>query len=445
MLTTRSWRLVAGTAVAVAIAGSAFAQGQPQNGDRQPGQRMRDRGPGGGGFGGIMRAAAEKPAFTQRDLEPALKPLSLTAEQQDAVKSLVEGYQNQAEKIAEEVRKGRQGAMDTMREEGPEAAQSAWKKVAENQKKLRADRDQLDAGLLSDIQALLTKDQAGAWDSARRQIVRGQSLRQGLLSGERVDVSVLVRQLELSDKDREPIKPVLEQYELDVEREIAARDKVTSDAVNSFDPSQMFDPEKRGELTKRMEARREASEKLRDVNNRFAKQIETLLPEGPKAQFDKSFHEASFPEVYRQTQAGRSLAAAEGFDDLSSDQRLAVADLRDKYDAQMTVLHPKMEAATLEMEKNFSIANALSGFARGQGRGNGNGDGGQRGDQVDPQRTLRQERREVDDKALADLKKILSEDQAARLPEPDQQDQGLRRRGGGGGGGGNRANSPDGA
>jgi hypothetical protein len=47
----------------------------------------------------------------------------------------------------------------------------------------------------------------------------------------------------------------------------------------------------------------------------------------------------------------------------------------------------------------------------------------------------------MDDATLADLKKILSEEQGERLPEPEPQDR--RRRGPGGGGG--RANSPDGA
>lgn len=448
MLNSRSWRFVAGAAVVCLVAGTVWAQGQQQpGGGRQPGQRARDRGQGGGGGpggmgGGMFRNALEKPAINPRNLETAMHQLALSKDQQDAVHSLMDGYQGEADRIAEEIRKGRQSAMEAMRDEGPEAAQDAWKKVGEDQKKWRAEREKIDTGLMNDIQAVLTKEQGAGWESARRQVVRAQSLRQGLLSGERVDVLVLVNQLDLVEKDRDQVKPILEQYELDVDREIAERDRVTNDAMNSFDPSQFFDPEKRQDLTKRLEARRAASEKVRDVNNRYAKQVEAALPDGPRGQFDKAFHEASFPEVYRQTQAGRALAAAEGFDDLSTDQRLGVADLRDRYDAKMVEMHPRMEQAALDMEKNFSIAGALGGFGqRGGGNGPRGGNGGQGGgNQPDAQRALRQERRELDDKFMADLKKILSEDQAARLPEPEQQDQPRRR-----GGGGSRANSPDGA
>lgn len=434
-----SWRVVGGAVVLIAFAGSVFAQGQPAGQpEGQQRQRMRDRGNGGGGGFGMFRNALEKPTLNERDLESALIGLNLTEDQREAVTALVDGYQEQAEQVAQQSRQARQSAMEAMRDGGPEAAAEAWQKTAEDQKKWRTEREKLDASLLSDVQAILMPEQTSKWESVRRQIVRSQSMRQGLLAGERVDVLVLVNKLELTEQDREQLRPVLEQYELDIEREIAARDRVTNEAVSSFEPAQLFDPEKREDLTKRMEARREASEKVREVNSRFAKQVAALLPEASRVQFDRAYKEASFPDVYRTTQAGRALTAAEGFGDLTADQRLAIADLYDSYTQQVERLRPRLEEATLEAEKNFSIANALSGMGPGQRMRGAEG----RNNQPDPQRELRQERRELDDKALADLKKILSVEQAARLPEPEPGDQMRRQRGNGGQG---RANSPDGA
>lgn len=434
-----SWRVVGGAVVLIAFAGSVFAQGQSAGQpEGQQRQRMRDRGNGGGGGFGMFRNALEKPTLNERDLESALIGLNLTEDQREAVTALVDGYQEQAEQVAQQSRQARQSAMEAMRDGGPEAAAEAWQKTAEDQKKWRTEREKLDASLLSDVQAILTPEQTSKWESVRRQVVRSQSMRQGLLAGERVDVLVLVNKLELTEQDREQLRPVLEQYELDIEREIAARDRVTNEAVSSFEPAQLFDPEKREDLTKRMEARREASEKVREVNSRFAKQVAALLPEASRVQFDRAYKEASFPDVYRTTQAGRALTAAEGFGDLTADQRLAIADLYDSYTQQVERLRPRLEEATLEAEKNFSIANALSGMGPGQRMRGAEG----RNNQPDPQRELRQERRELDDKALADLKKILSVEQAARLPEPEPGDQMRRQRGNGGQG---RANSPDGA
>lgn len=434
-----SWRVVGGAVVLIAFAGSVFAQGQPAGQpEGQQRQRMRDRGNGGGGGFGMFRNALEKPTLNERDLESALIGLNLTEDQREAVTALVDGYQEQAEQVAQQSRQARQSAMEAMRDGGPEAAAEAWQKTAEDQKKWRTEREKLDASLLSDVQAILMPEQTSKWESVRRQIVRSQSMRQGLLAGERVDVLVLVNKLELTEQDREQLRPVLEQYELDIEREIAARDRVTNEAVSSFEPAQLFDPEKREDLTKRMEARREASEKVREVNSRFAKQVAALLPEASRVQFERAYNEASFPDVYRTTQAGRALTAAEGFGDLTADQRLAIADLYDSYTQQVERLRPRLEEATLEAEKNFSIANALSGMGPGQRMRGAEG----RNNQPDPQRELRQERRELDDKALADLKKILSVEQAARLPEPEPGDQMRRQRGNGGQG---RANSPDGA
>lgn len=67
--------------------------------------------------------------------------------------------------------------------------------------------DKLDASLLSDVQSVLTPDQTSKWDGTHRQIVRAQSMRQGLLSGEHVDVLVLVNKLELTEQDREQLRP----------------------------------------------------------------------------------------------------------------------------------------------------------------------------------------------------------------------------------------------
>ena len=224
------------------------------------------------------------------------------------------------------------------------------------------------------------------------------------------------------------LTPVLDQYELDVDRELAARDKVTSDAVAGFTPSDLFDPDKREDLAKRMEDRKAASEKVRDVNTRFSKQVEALLPEGPKAQFEKAFREASFPDVYRTTQGGRALEAAVGFADLSDEQKTAITDLRASYTTKLGEIRPRQEQATLDTEKNFSIQGMMGG------------DRGRGGDQQDAGRAVRQERRGIDDRALEDLKAILTPEQAERLPEPEPQDR-QRQRGGGRGG----ANSPDGA
>ena len=183
---------------------------------------------------------------------------------------------------------------------------------------------------------------------------------------------------------------------------------------------------------------REQSVKVRDVNRSFAKQIASALPDDQRSKFNEEFKKASFPDVYRATQASTALKAAAAFADLTADQKDAIARLTDTHDHSLATVNDKLATAQEDAEMKFNIADMRARF---QQRGGG-------GNQDDPQSNLRRDKRDLDRTTMDSLKKILTEAQVAKLPKPDQGNgrggngqggnggNGRRQRGGGGGGGG---------
>jgi hypothetical protein len=212
---------------------------------------------------------------------------------------------------------------------------------------------------------------------------------------------------------------VLDQYEQNLDRELIKRNEVREKDMEKI--GELFRSGDTEAAQKLIQEGRDAAVRVRDVNRNFAKQIATALPEDQKAAFNDAFKKASFPDIYRPTQATTTLKAASGLTDLTADQKDAVKKLSDSYDHSLATVNDKLAAAQEDAEMKFDMRN------RGGGQDN-------------PRQQLGRDKRDLERTTTDALKKILTEQQAAKLPKPDQQN----GRGGGQGGqgagqgGGNR-------
>lgn len=422
-------------------------------------------GRGGGGFGGGMFTAG----VNSRDLERYEDMLNLTRDQRDTVKALFEGYQEQTRNKGQELRDKMQDARDQMRD-GDAAARRGFGQMMMD---FRQQRQKMDDAFFSDVQAVLTDEQKAIWPKVERTRRREQNIGRGLMSGERADVIRIIQDEKLPADVMTKVAPVLDQYEVDLDRELSARVKLFDENMSKAmelmgqgDPATMA--EKFEPLLKQT---REASIRVRDVNRRAAHQVEELLPEDKKSAFEKAFREASFPSVYRTSQASRQMTAALGLADITEEQKTAIAALRESHDRDEAAVQEKLAAAIEQSEMTMTADQMMRRFGggmmmgggrggqgggpgNGQGQGNQNGGRGNRGGdggngqanggnrgggapptdqggrgrfgqfEEGPVADLRERSREIDRNTQDSLKKILKPEQVDRLPSPDDRNRG---------------------
>jgi hypothetical protein len=380
----------------------------------------------GGGMGGRM-GDMFAPALDRRLLDKFAPIVHLTDDQKQAAETLVEGYQEQIRQQREAMRTKMEEIREKARETGDN---SGWEQMRTIGEKMREDRKQLDASIMSDLKSLLTPEQQDRWPAVERAVRREQGVRRGFISGERVNLFDLVDDAKLTPEQHQPLEPTLEAYDEQLDRALTARNAAQEEAFAQFrEIMQGGNTDKAQEL---MNKGREASIRVRDINRKFARQVADMLPEDKKAAFEAAFARQSFPEVYRPTQAQRALEAAVGFADLTSDQKESIKALHETFSRTMGSLNEKMAAAQQAEEEKITVQGLMQRF---QQRGGGRDEG--------PLGEIRKQRREAGDAAVENLKKILTPAQVERLPKGDGRGDGFGGPGGGGRGrGGDGGDAP---
>jgi hypothetical protein len=233
----------------------------------------------------------------------------------------------------------------------------------------------------------------------------------------------LVQESELPEQTLKELEPVLSQYELDIERQLAERDRL----MESAGMDQMFRMRMSGDnegLEKFLAERRDAAIKVRDINKRYARQIQDALPEDAKPAFAQRFKEESYPDIYRRTQAHRALDAAWSMSDLSDEQKLKIDDIRNTFTGAAEKANATLQTHRDRMEADLTPARLAQE--------------GMRALEDEDMRSAMRARRELDQGVIAQLKDVLTPEQFEKLPKPDNDEPGERRqrRGRGEGGGG---------
>lgn len=392
---------------------TAWVHAQPVGGGRG-GERGGERGAGGGGgprfgggmggpMGGMFGRNMFEPAVTSRSLETYSKMLGLDSDQQTAAKALLEGYQQSFADLADKAR----DTMASMREEmrnafaegGPDP--ELFRKMGDEFTKFRKSGTELEQGFFNDLKAVLTPEQTQKWTSVERLHRRETSLGRGLLAGERVDLFKLVDDAKLTPEARKSLDQILSDYEAELDREIVARNAAYDAAQGRI--REFFQDPSNPDAMKAFEDGRTASLRLREVNRKYARQIEGLLPEESRAAFAASFRRESYPEIHRPTYASRALDAAAAMADLDEAQKASISSIRESYTRDLNAVNREMEEARDKRETSGKLEDLMPRRWGGGGRDDG-----------DP---LRERRMSLQDAVIEKLRSVLTPDQFAALPE----------------------------
>jgi Spy/CpxP family protein refolding chaperone len=374
----------------------------------QPGEGRARGGRGGGEFWRDMARQMRADPLQARDLERAGELLGMTEDQRAAAETLVEGYEQRIRAMRDEERAQREEAMEAIRDGvGDRSSIAAMREQTGRQREKQAE---LETQLLADMKALLKPEQAEKRPAVESRLRRDQKLRRGLMSGERLNVREIVQEMKLEGDAAADVEAVLQQYDLEIDRPLAARDNLLDQPMPEFRGVQ--DPDAMEALRERMAQRRDASVKVRDVNKRFASQVEGVLPEALREPFKREVRQGTYPEIFRPTSGMQGIAKAMRMPDITPEQVEQLTSIEEGYKSKLATWQAKAVKAWDEMETQMTPERMGAGMR----------------DVMRPLGDLRSERRELDRATLESLKKVLTEDQAKELPELERDEGGGGRR-----------------
>lgn len=396
-MTTRATRRAMGVMVAGVVAAAGLACVPAAQA-----QEVRVRSTMGDGVGG---GASQ---VTRKSLDRYSELLGFTKEQADLAATIHEGYAaafNQA-------RKARTDGMTDARRAAEDADdhQEFMKRFGAIQKDYRDAATKLEKDFFRDLQGILTPQQEPQWATVERHRRREVGLRSETLSGAGVDIGEVVRNLKLAAEALAAVNPALDQYELDLDRQLQTNAKLREESQGAMPMgggAMEFDAQK---MQTQMEAAREAGAKVQEINDRHSRAVEGLLPEGAREKFRDEMQRRSFPRVYRASRVAKDLDAALKLPDLTSDQRERLESLKAAYERDLAPANQAWANAIRDKEKaGDGGAVAIPG-------------GGimmlDMGEDPESLTAARKARREIDDKASDRLKSTLTPDQRAKLPKP---------------------------
>jgi hypothetical protein len=290
-------------------------------------------------------------------------------------------------------------------------------------------RTRLHEQLVADVKVQLTDDQLVAWPAFDRFLTREKTLPRGRLSGENLNLFMVLDDAGLSEEAFEQVEQHFDDYEIRLHDALTARNNyLMSSATQMYKAMRDGDADAARNVLERQVRYREA---VRNVNDEyrviFAGAIED---ENERKVIDAAILADAYQRIYRQTSAERAFGAAMGLEDLSDEQLLAVNDLQIAYmvelaprNLQLINLLRKSEAIE-QVQRGERMVSMMNGdLSRGMPWG------GERGDEENKYRESMERRNEFDESFIERLKALLTPEQQEALP------QSRRGRGGWGGGG----------
>lgn len=360
----------------------------------------------------MMLGGPPRPPISTKEFERFTSVLELDEGQMEVARSLFETMLSEFEQI----RRYQEEQSDMLREEFEETRDPAiFEDMMPIQERAQKKIRDLEARFMDDLRLVISDDQAGRWDKLERMRRRDKSFSAPMgVSGAGVDLIGIVGELNLPEKTLQEMSPVLERYELDIDRALIDRNRLADEQEKQFRESHR--PGEGGAMSFDLEAfqasaaaMREAELKLREVNQRFAAQLGGMLGESDRAAFDRKVREASFPRIYRRSYTGRAFDRASGFDDLTEEQRTQMEAFREQYERELAAVNDRWAAAEAESEAD--------GGSQQMVLGGGNmmiQIGGEQ--QNEAVKEARLARKELDDRYYDRVRQLMTPEQAERLP-----------------------------
>ncbi len=377
-----------GTMVASLALGAALTLTGPASGQRV----------GPGGFN-------SEPPYSSRDIQLAVDALKLDETQKLIVETLFQDYQG----AFRDSKVGFSQRMTDMGDELREMNQAELLQVVFGALgKWQQHNEQLSEQFIQDVQRLLSEDQKELWPSFEYKMYRRKYLKNGRLSGERLDLFVVMTELDLAETEIPEIQPLLDAYEVELDRALHRREKQSKSSQADAIAAIRNNNNNTNVGVVLADRQVQLHRVVRDVNEHYVQSIAAALPQEQRAVFLDKVHLRSFSRVYRLTLAQRTFKVAKELQDLTEELLIAVGQLESQYLTELAAFNEKLVELIKDKEPQDIVYKAKVQQAKLTGQSVE-----RPADQMKEQFT---KRRDLGQRYINQLKAMLTPEQIALLP-----------------------------
>jgi len=271
--------------------------------------------------------------------------LSLDSDQRMIADELLKGYTTEMQEAERGRRETVQRLMAEFREFEDHSVLRDEMPKAMNDFRERAEA--LERQFFNDLRLVLGDSQLDRWERVERLRRRETVLSRGAISGETVDL-IAVSDV-IGVEDSEDVRAALMQYEADLDRLLMEKQRMLDEAAENRPSPGEFDLEA---MQAGMQASREMGLKISELNQRFARRLESLLSGDASVQFADEVKKRTFPTVYRESFVDRLIKATESLEDLRDDQASALAEIRLSYGRARAAADDRWAGAIRERDES---------------------------------------------------------------------------------------------
>ncbi|MCP3902180.1 MAG: hypothetical protein GY715_00980 [Planctomycetes bacterium] len=207
------------------------------------------------------------------------------------------------------------------------------------------------------VYALLSEDQQQRWPSLERRLRREKTLAMGELSGESLNVFLILQRLPSDSGVVRTAAALLASYEQRLDTALQRRNEVLAASREPMlAASRAGDAEELVRIGGDIVARRTA---VRDTSEQFVQAVKAALPPEDAEPFMAKVNDRAFSRIYRPTRAGRILRTAVRLDDLDPEVREAIVALEQEYLAGLRPINDDLRRLTLHHEPERFTARYL--------------------------------------------------------------------------------------
>lgn len=300
-------------------------------------------------FGGVSAMSqAFTPDLLHRDIVIFAENLGLEDWQRPIVEVLISDYLEAFTAGSEFTRE----QMSEVRIDASQGSNEAVRRLMAPINQWIVDKDALRRDLLESVRMQLGSEQLDRWPGFERALRREKSLGSGQISGEQVNLILLVKALPLDADTARSLETVLTEYEVNLDTALQRREAAMQSQQAQLSRA-MVDMDHAAGVAA-MEQITLARVGVREAQDQGAQRIAAALPEAHRAEFLRRWQENAYPKVFRTPPMKRTFDAARQLPDLTEAQRTGIDLIESTYLGQINTLNLQM-LDTLRVEEPREI------------------------------------------------------------------------------------------